>query len=121
MKAKKTERIAKQKSPSFLSILSGLHALELAVVELGVEAALGQQFVVIALLHDVAVLHHKDDVCLPDGGCKGKNLPPTAFHADFGAIHADFVSFASLLCYCQVRIITGVGYAFPFRLKGGVL
>ena len=47
---------------------SGLHALELAVVELGVEAACRQQLVVIALLHDVAVLHHKDDVGLPDGG-----------------------------------------------------
>ena len=48
--------------------LSGLHTFELAVVELGVEAACSQQLVVIALLHDVAVLHHKDDVCLSDGG-----------------------------------------------------
>ena len=47
---------------------SGLHTLELAVVQLGVEAACGQQFVVVALLHDVAVLHHKDDVGLTDGG-----------------------------------------------------
>ena len=45
---------------------SGLHTLELAVVQLGVEAACGQQFVVVALLHDVAVLHHKDDVGLTD-------------------------------------------------------
>ena len=32
------------------------------------KAALRQQGVVVALLHDVAVLHHKDKVCLPDGG-----------------------------------------------------
>ena len=48
--------------------LSGLHALELAVVELGVEAVCSKQLVVAALLHDVAVLHHKDDVGLTDGG-----------------------------------------------------
>ena len=53
--------------PSFLGQVpfSGLHTFELAVVELGVEAACSQQLVVIALLHDVAVLHHKDEVCLP--------------------------------------------------------
>ena len=45
-----------------------LHALELAVVELGVEAALRQQGIVVALLQDAAVLHHEDDVGLPDGG-----------------------------------------------------
>ena len=47
---------------------SGLHALELAVVQGGVKAALSQQLVVIALLHDVAVFHHKDDIGLADGG-----------------------------------------------------
>ena len=40
----------------------------MAVVELGVEAALRQQGVVVALLHDVAVLHDEDDVGLADGG-----------------------------------------------------
>ena len=40
----------------------------MAVVELGVEAALRQQGIVVALLHDMAVLHHEDDVGLPDGG-----------------------------------------------------
>ena len=42
--------------------------LELAVIELGIEAALRQQGVVVALLHDVAILHHKDDIGLTDGG-----------------------------------------------------
>ena len=54
--------------PILFAFGSGLHALELAVVELGVEAALRQQFVVIALLDDVAVLHNEDDVGLADGG-----------------------------------------------------
>ena len=49
-------------------VFSGLHALELAVIELGIEAALRQQGVVVALLHDVAILHHKDDIGLTDGG-----------------------------------------------------
>ena len=39
-----------------LVFLQGLHALELAVIELGIEAALRQQGVVVALLHDVAIL-----------------------------------------------------------------
>ncbi len=54
--------------PILFAFGSGLHALELAVVELGVEAALRQQFVVIALLDDAAVLHNEDDVGLADGG-----------------------------------------------------
>ena len=49
-------------------VFSGLHALELAVIELGIEAALRQQGVVVALLNDVAILHHKDDIGLTDGG-----------------------------------------------------
>ena len=49
-------------------VFSGLHALELAVIELGIKAALRQQSVVVALLHDVAILHHKDDIGLTDGG-----------------------------------------------------
>ena len=44
--------------------LSDLHAFELAVVEFGVEAVCSKQLVVAALLHDVAVLHHKDHVRL---------------------------------------------------------
>ena len=43
------------------------HILELAVVQVGVEAAGGQQLVVGALLHDVAVPHHKDEVGVLDG------------------------------------------------------
>ena len=42
--------------------------LELGVIEVGVEAALGEELVVAALLHDVAVLHHQDEVCVADGG-----------------------------------------------------
>ena len=45
--------------PILFAFGSGLHALELAVVELGVEAALRQQFVVIALLDDVIALSMK--------------------------------------------------------------
>ena len=45
-----------------------LHRLELAVVELGVKAVSGQKLVVGALLDDLAVLHHQDDVRLADGG-----------------------------------------------------
>ena len=60
---------------------SGLHTLELAVVQLGIEAACGQQFVVVALLHDVAVLHHKDHVRLADGGKAVRhNKAGTALH-----------------------------------------
>ena len=39
---------------------------ELAVVELGVEAALCQELLVIATLHDIAVSHDKDDVGVLD-------------------------------------------------------
>ncbi len=39
-----------------------LHHIKLRVVELGVEAALGEQFLVRAGLHDVAVAHDEDDV-----------------------------------------------------------
>ena len=38
------------------------HVLELAVVQVGVEAAGVQQLVVGALLYDVAVPHHQDEV-----------------------------------------------------------
>ena len=44
------------------------HVLELAVVQVGVEAACFDQLVVGALLHNVAVPHHKDEVGIPDGG-----------------------------------------------------
>ena len=40
-------------------------AFKLAVVEFGVEAFLCQQLLVLALFHDVAVLHHQDPICLP--------------------------------------------------------
>ena len=61
--------------------LSGLHALELAVVELGVEAVCSKQLVVAALLHNVAVLHHKDHVRLADGGKAVRhNKAGTALH-----------------------------------------
>ena len=42
--------------------------LELAVVQIGVEAAGIDQLVVGALLHNVAVPHHKDEVGILDGG-----------------------------------------------------
>jgi hypothetical protein len=41
--------------------------IELAVVELGVKAVAGQQLVVLALLDDVAVAHHQDQVGVADG------------------------------------------------------
>ena len=44
------------------------HVLELAVVQVGVEAACFDQLVVGALLHNVAISHHKDEVGIPDGG-----------------------------------------------------
>lgn len=44
-----------------------LHLLELAVVELFVETAAGEEFVVCALLHYVAVLHDKDEGGVPYG------------------------------------------------------
>src|SRR5262245_32857013 len=40
---------------------------ELAVVEVGVEATLRQQFFVPALLDDAAVVHHQDAVGVTDG------------------------------------------------------
>jgi len=45
-----------------------LRGLELAVVELGVEAAAGQQILVLALFDDVAVVHHHNQVRVADGG-----------------------------------------------------
>ena len=50
--------------------LSGLHALELAVVELGVEAVCSKQLVVAALLHNVAVLHHGNEERAADAAGK---------------------------------------------------
>ena len=45
-----------------------LHPLvELAVVQIGIEAAFGQQLLVGALLHDVAVAQHQDGVGVADG------------------------------------------------------
>ena len=44
------------------------HIFKLAVVEVGVEAAGFQQLIVGALLHDVAVPHHEDEVGVLDGG-----------------------------------------------------
>ena len=44
------------------------HFFKLAVVEVRVEAAFGQQLVVGALLDDVAVLEHQDQVGVLDGG-----------------------------------------------------
>ena len=49
------------------SVENCLHLLELAVVELFVEAAAGEEFVVCALLHYVAVLHDKDEGGVPYG------------------------------------------------------
>lgn len=42
--------------------------VELRVVQVGVEAALGEQFVVCALLDDVAVADHQDHVGVSDRG-----------------------------------------------------
>ena len=44
-----------------LSFRSG-RLLKLAVIEVGIEAACGQQAFVRALLDDIAVLHHEDEV-----------------------------------------------------------
>src|SRR5690606_18883996 len=41
---------------------------ELALIQLGVKAVLGQQLVVSALLHDAAFVHHQHDVRVSDGG-----------------------------------------------------
>ena len=43
------------------------HVLELAVVQIGVEAACFEQFAVRALLDDVAVAHDEDTVGIADG------------------------------------------------------
>ena len=42
--------------------------VELRVVQVGVEAALGEQFVVRALLDDIAVANHQDHVGVADRG-----------------------------------------------------
>lgn len=49
------------------SVENCLHLLELAVVELFVETAAGEEFVVCALLHYVSVLHDKDEGGVPCG------------------------------------------------------
>ena len=41
---------------------------KLALIQFGIEAVLGKQFLVLALLHDVAVPHDEDPVRFPDGG-----------------------------------------------------
>ena len=41
---------------------------ELGVVQLGVETARGEQLLVAALLHDVAVAHDQDEIGRTDGG-----------------------------------------------------
>ena len=42
--------------------------LKLAVVQVRIKPAFGQQFFVGALLHDVAFVEHQDAVRIPDGG-----------------------------------------------------
>ena len=44
------------------------HLLELGVVQVGVEAALCQEFLVVPLFDDVALLHHEDEVRIADRG-----------------------------------------------------
>ena len=41
---------------------------KLALVQLGIEAALPEKGLVVSLLNDVAILHDEDHVRLPDGG-----------------------------------------------------
>jgi hypothetical protein len=45
-----------------------LRVLELAVVQFGIETVASQQFLVFALLHNVAVIHHQDPIRVADGG-----------------------------------------------------
>ena len=45
-----------------------LRVFELAIVQLGIEPVARQQLLVLALLHDVALIHHQDQVRVADGG-----------------------------------------------------
>ena len=40
---------------------------ELRIVQRGIETILGHQFFVIALLHDIAIFHDKNQICISDG------------------------------------------------------
>ena len=51
-----------------------LRLLELAVIQGVVEAALGQQLLVAALLDDLAVAHHQNQVRIADGAPRSDSL-----------------------------------------------
>ena len=54
---------------------------KLAVIELGVETSLFQQFLMLSLLHDMAIPHDQDHICLPEGGQPvGHDKGGTALH-----------------------------------------
>ena len=54
--------------PVALKKRRALLAGKLAVVQLGVEPAFFQKFLMASLLHDVPIAHDKDLIRLPDGG-----------------------------------------------------
>ena len=43
-------------------------AFELAIVQLGIEPILCQQFCMLALFDDISIFHHQDPICVTDGG-----------------------------------------------------
>ena len=68
--------------------------LKPAVVELGVEAALFEQFLMRAALQSVAVLHHEDAVGVPDGADAlrgGPAVRATQKHQDRNLRHREIM------------------------------
>jgi hypothetical protein len=55
-------------APSYDVVLIHRTYIELAVVQLSIKTAGGEQFFMIALFHDVAVFHDEDQIRITNGG-----------------------------------------------------